>query len=153
MTIVKSNCIRKLPSSVAILLTPMSKWAHFFTMIHTILWPNVTILPWTSNIFTWKFINHLCSAIRFPWKCFLLGRIQPGAWGRTEQRINSSYKSRETKQVQIIPGDNSTDKTPEAILVHKNLTQDDMEKLLQNAAKEIVNRVVLELPSVQERTR
>ena len=71
----------------------------------------------------------------------------------SEQRINSSYKSRETKQVQIIPGDNSTDKTPEAILVHKNLTRDDMEKLLQNAAKEIVNRVVLELPSVQERTK
>jgi len=70
-----------------------------------------------------------------------------------EQRINSLYKSSETKQVQIIPGDNSTDKTPGAILVHKNLTRDDMEKLLQNAAKEIVNRVVLELPSVQERTK
>jgi rubrerythrin len=74
-----------------------------------------------------------------------------------EQRINPSYKSRETKQIQIIPSDNSTDnstaKTPEAILVQKNLTRDDMEKLLQNAAKEIVNRIVLKLPSVQERTK
>jgi len=67
----------------------------------------------------------------------------------SEQQINSSYISRETKQIQIIPSDNSTDNTPEAILVHKNLTRDDMEKLLQNAAKEIVNRVVLKLPSVQ----
>jgi hypothetical protein len=70
-----------------------------------------------------------------------------------EQRINSLYKSSETKQVQIIPGDNSTDKTPGAILVHKNLTRDDMEKLLQNSAKEIVDRIVLTLPSVQERTK
>jgi len=70
-----------------------------------------------------------------------------------EQRINSTYKSRETKQIQIIPGDNSTDKTPEAILVHKNLTREDMDKLLQNAAKEIVDRVVLTPPSVQERTK
>ena len=70
-----------------------------------------------------------------------------------EQRINSLYKSREIKQVQIIPGDNSTDKTSKAILVHKNLTQDDMEKLLQNTAKEIVDRIVLKLPSVQERTK
>ena len=69
------------------------------------------------------------------------------------QRINSTYKSRETKQIQIIPSDNSTDKTPEAILVHKNLTQDDMAKLLQNAAKEIVDRIVLTPPSVQERTK
>lgn len=71
----------------------------------------------------------------------------------SEQQINSSYRSRETKQIQIIPSDNSTDKTPESILVHKNLTRDDMEKLLQNAAKEIVDRVVLILPSIQERTR
>jgi len=71
----------------------------------------------------------------------------------SEQRINSLYRSRKTKQVQIIPSDNSTDKTPESILVHKNLTRDDMEKLLQNAAKEIVDRVVLTLPSVQERTK
>jgi len=70
-----------------------------------------------------------------------------------EHRINSSYNSRETKQIQIIPSDNSTDKTPEAILVHKSLTRDDMEKLLQNAAKEIVNRVVLILPSAQESTK
>jgi ribosomal protein L37E len=70
-----------------------------------------------------------------------------------EQQINSSYKLRETKQIQIIPSDNATDKKPEAILVHKNLTRDDMEKLLQNAAKEIVDRVVLKLPSVQERTK
>ena len=71
----------------------------------------------------------------------------------SEQRINSTYKSRETKQIQIISGDSSTDKTPEAILVHKNLTRDDMDKLLQNAAKEIVDRVVLTLPSIQERTK
>jgi hypothetical protein len=67
----------------------------------------------------------------------------------SEQQINSSYISRETKQIQIIPSDNSTDNTPEALLVHKNLTRDDMEKLLQNSAKEIVNRVVLKLPSFQ----
>jgi len=70
-----------------------------------------------------------------------------------EQRINSTYKSRETKQIQIIPGDNATDKKPEPILVHKKLTREDMDKLLQNAAKEIVDRVVLTLPSVQERTK
>ncbi len=67
----------------------------------------------------------------------------------SEQQINSSYISRETKQIQIIPSDNFTDNTPEALLVHKNLTRDDMEKLLQNSAKEIVNRVVLKLPSFQ----
>ena len=67
----------------------------------------------------------------------------------SEQQINSSNISRETKQLQIIPSDNSTENTPEALLVHKNLTLEDMEKLLQNAAKEIVNRIVLKLPSVQ----